>query len=153
MSSAVDLSHKISRSRGFTLVEVLIALAVVALGAAALMSALSSGSQTVERLRDRSFAEWVALNRLTELRLAAQWPAESGASGELEMAGRRWQWRQLIEPTEVERLWRLQIDVRPLDTGRDAEDWLVTIYGARGAMPARSAQDDAAWDRIAESAP
>ena len=57
------------RTRGFTLVEVLVALAIVALGSAAVMTALSTGSQSTSRLRERSYAEWVALNRLTEIRV------------------------------------------------------------------------------------
>jgi type II secretion system protein I len=54
---------------GFTLVEVLVALVVVAIGLAALMVAVSGAARTSGYLRDKTLAQWIALNRLTEVRL------------------------------------------------------------------------------------
>ncbi len=62
--------------RGFTLIEVLVALAIVAIGMAALLSALSSSADSASYLRDKTFAEWVALNRIEEVRLASAMPQE-----------------------------------------------------------------------------
>jgi prepilin-type N-terminal cleavage/methylation domain-containing protein len=59
------------RSSGFTLVEVLVALVVVALGLAALMVAVQGAARTSGYLRDKTIAEWIALNRITEVRLTA----------------------------------------------------------------------------------
>jgi general secretion pathway protein I len=59
------------RSRGFTLVEVLVALVVVALGLAALMVAVQGAARTSGYLRDKTLAQWIALNRITEVRLTA----------------------------------------------------------------------------------
>jgi general secretion pathway protein I len=56
-------------SRGFTLVEVLVALVIVAMGLAALMSAVSGAARTSGYLRDKTLAQWIALNRLSEVRL------------------------------------------------------------------------------------
>ena len=56
-------------SRGFTLVEVLVALTVVALGLTALMVAVSGTARTSGYLRDKTIAQWIALNRLTQVRL------------------------------------------------------------------------------------
>jgi general secretion pathway protein I len=55
--------------RGFTLVEVLVALVVVALGLAALMVAVQGAARTSGYLRDKTLAQWVALNRIAEVRL------------------------------------------------------------------------------------
>ena len=55
-------------SRGFTLVEVLVALMVVAMGLAALMVAVSGTARTSGYLRDKTLAQWMALNRLSEVR-------------------------------------------------------------------------------------
>jgi type II secretion system protein I len=54
---------------GFTLVEVLVALVVVAIGLAALMVAVSGTARTSGYLRDKTLAQWIALNRLAEVRL------------------------------------------------------------------------------------
>ena len=58
------------RAAGFTLIEVLVALMVVAIGLSALMVTLSSTARTSAALRDKTLAQWIALNRLTELRLS-----------------------------------------------------------------------------------
>ena len=56
--------------RGFTLIEVMVALAVVAVALPALLMTLSQQLDSVRYLEDRSHAQWVAANRLAELRLA-----------------------------------------------------------------------------------
>ncbi len=58
-------------SGGFTLVEVLVALVVVALGLAALMVAVQGAARTSGYLRDKTLAQWIALNRIVEVRLTA----------------------------------------------------------------------------------
>jgi prepilin-type N-terminal cleavage/methylation domain-containing protein len=58
-------------SSGFTLVEVLVALVVVALGLAALMVAVQGAARTSGYLRDKTLAQWIALNRIAEVRLTA----------------------------------------------------------------------------------
>ena len=62
--------------RGFTLIEVLVALAIVAIGMSAVLSALSSSADTVSYLRDKTFAQWVALNKIATLRISGQQPAD-----------------------------------------------------------------------------
>jgi general secretion pathway protein I len=59
------------RENGFTLVEVLVALVVVALGLAALMVAVQGAARTSGYLRDKTLAQWIALNRIAEVRLTA----------------------------------------------------------------------------------
>ena len=138
--------------RGFTLVEVLVALAIVALGSAAVMTALGTGAQASSRLRDRSYAEWIALNRLAEIRVSREWPLAKSESGEELMAGRRWQWRQTIEASDVRGLWRIRVDARPVEYS-NGDEWLATIHGARGDDLARVGRDDAIWDSATRSAP
>ena len=138
--------------RGFTLVEVLVALAIVALGSAAVMTALGTGSQSTSRLLERSYAEWVALNRMAEIRVSRDWPLASTEIGEETMAGQRWQWRQTIERSDVRGVWRIRVDARL--TGRTSgDDWLVTVHGARGDDLASRGRDDAIWDTASRSAP
>jgi len=140
------------KSSGFTLVEVLVALAIVALGSAAVMTALGTGSQSTSRLRERSYAEWVALNRLAEIRVSRDWPLASTEAGEETMAGQRWQWRQTIERSDVRGVWRIRVQAR-LASGTSGEDWLATVHGASGDDPASSGRDDAIWDTASRSAP
>lgn len=91
---------------GFTLVEVLVALVIVAIGLAALMTAVSGTARTSGYLRDKTLAQWIALNRIAEVRLTVNKLAQSapltasgstrstgtsgGDAGELQFAGRTW---------------------------------------------------------------
>jgi general secretion pathway protein I len=93
-----DLTPTASGSRGFTLVEVLVALIIVAMGLGALMVAVSGTARTSGYLRDKTLAEWIALNHLSEIRLNLnQTPLVNSTltnstpdSVQLNFAGRKW---------------------------------------------------------------
>jgi general secretion pathway protein J len=80
----------IRASRGFTLVEVLVALMIVAMGLAALMVAVSGTARTSGYLRDKTLAQWMALNRLSEVRLNLSQFGQNTDTGELNFANRTW---------------------------------------------------------------
>ncbi len=96
---------------GFTLAEVLVALAVVAIGMSAAITAVASFVSDTTWMRDRTYAHWIAMNTLTELRLRDQTPEEEELDDDLEYAGRNWVWRAEISQTEVENLFRVDIEV------------------------------------------
>jgi general secretion pathway protein I len=100
------------RQRGFTLVEVLIALAVLAIALAAVMRTLSQGIDVNANLRDRNLALWVAQNRLTLHQIQHDWPGTDTRDGEAEMGGRRWRWREQVAATPEPALRRIEIEVR-----------------------------------------
>ena len=102
------------RQRGFTLVEVMVALAVVAIAVPALLVALYQQIDNTGYLRDRTLAQMVASNKLAEMRLviaATRDLKKEKADGNLEFADREWFWRSEIEPTEVARFFRLEVQV------------------------------------------
>ena len=101
------------RARGFTLVEVLVALVIVAAGAAVVLSSLNTAVNSTVYLRDKTFAQWVAENRIAETRLATTPPANGTTEGEVDFAGQRWRWRQKIENAQVPGLRRIDVSVRP----------------------------------------
>lgn len=104
----------IARTRGFTLVEVMVALAIVALALPALLFALHQQVDGTGYLRDKSLAQIVANNKLVELRLLAAARGElfQGAdSGREELAGREWFWRVESTPTQVQGFFRIEISV------------------------------------------
>ncbi|CAI8431197.1 MAG TPA: type II secretion system protein GspI [Halieaceae bacterium] len=106
---------------GFTLIEVMVALTVVAVTLPALLFLLSQQIDGTAYLRDRSVAQWVAADRVAEVRLvtAKLRRAESGViAGESVRAGRTWYWRSEIQETPVPGFMRLTVTV----TGEDADD-------------------------------
>jgi len=116
------------RQRGFTLLEVLIALAVLALGMTAVIGAAGSSTRRGSELRDRTFADWVAMNELTSLRLAKTVPSGS-LSGDADMAGEKWHWTATVSSTQDPDLLRIDVAVAPADKPDDA---LETVSGFMG---------------------
>ncbi|HLA70865.1 MAG TPA: type II secretion system minor pseudopilin GspI [Steroidobacteraceae bacterium] len=106
--------------RGFTLIEVLIALAVVALAVGALLGTITSAASNISYLRDKTLAEWVALNRLAEIRISQQMPDVGKRTGNTVMAGMRWQWEQEVIELPVKGMFR--VDVRSRPTGETVDD-------------------------------
>jgi general secretion pathway protein I len=100
--------------RGFTLVEVMVALAIVAIAVPALLLALFQQLDGTEHLRDRSIASWVATDRLSELRLVV---AKQGARpegellGETRLAERDWYWWIDQQATEIPGFIRVDVKV------------------------------------------
>jgi general secretion pathway protein I len=119
---------------GFTLIEVLVALAIVAIGMAAVLGALSSSADTVVYLRDKTFATWVALNQIAQVRLSGQLPANGGSDGDVEdFAGRKWHWHQEVSGTQVPGIARIDVSVRPADVQADKDSgWYATMTGIWG---------------------
>lgn len=125
------------RRGGFTLVEVLVALVIVAMGMAALLGTLSSAADTSIYLRDKTFAQWIALNRVSELRLAARRPTKGKSSGEIDYAGRKWRYEQEVVETDVPGVLRIDVKVadaaaQPRQGRKSKEDWTATASGVVG---------------------
>ena len=120
------------RQRGFTLIEVLVALVVVALGMSALMETMGSSADTATWLRDRTFAQWIAYNQLTLTRLTGTLPATGQSDGELDFAGHHWRWRQVVSSLSFPGVERIDVMVQPADTPLDEKHWMATVSGATG---------------------
>ena len=96
---------------GFTLLEVLVALAVVAIALAALVSAATGQIKIAERTRDKAIAGWVAANVLTDLKLREHFPEPGERTGEVAMANQRFSWRALVQTTVESDLRRIDLRV------------------------------------------
>jgi len=119
--------------RGFTLVEVLVALAIVALAVPALLFALDQQVDGTAYLRDKSLARLVASNKLTEVRLLADARGQllrGSESGEAHLAGRDWYWWLDSEGTDVPGFNRVTVRVG-LAAEEDANS-LFTLVGYLG---------------------
>ena len=95
------------RLHGFTLIEVLVALAIVAFGLTALFTVTNQTARASTYLREKTLAQWIALNRITEARLAGQPPADDNMEGETKYAGQDWRWELKTIKTPVSGIVRL----------------------------------------------
>jgi general secretion pathway protein I len=108
------------RPGGFTLIEVIIALAIVALAVGALLGTITSSASNVLYLKDKTLAQWVALDRLAEIRTAKLMPDKGKRTGNAEMAGQRWQWEEEVVELPVKGMFRIDVRARP--TGETVND-------------------------------
>jgi len=125
-----------ARDMGFTLLEVLVAIVVVATGLLAVSSAAGNSSRRAIQLRDDTFAQWVGLNELTMLRVAQTWPNDDSLNGDADMAGEKWHWKATMTKTADPGLLRVDIDVTAPDKPDDA---VVTVTGFMGLPPNQQA--------------
>jgi len=103
------------RIGGFTLLEVLVALAVLALTMGAVIKAVGGYTGNQAYLRDRTLATWVARNVLVEQQVEDAWPSVGELKGTTESGGREWRWLGTVSQTDEEDLRRLDVEVRPID--------------------------------------
>lgn len=129
------------RQPGFTLLEVLVALAVLAIAMGAIIHAATQSINTVAALRDQTFAGWVARNQVNALLLeAAPWPEEGSRQGAAELANRAWRWEARFYQTNDPDLRRLELTVRAGETGPELHK-LIAFKGKAPEKPAADATD------------
>jgi general secretion pathway protein I len=98
--------------RGFTLIEVLAALIIVALGMLAVIKGVNETVRNSNYLRDKTLAHWIAMNQLTEVRLSGRVPEMAKSDGDLQFAGQKWRWKMNVTQTPVKSMRRIDINVR-----------------------------------------
>lgn len=130
------------RCKGFTLIEVMVALSIVALSLTAVAASMVQMIDAANTMRDRTYASWIAQNKITEIRLAADSPEVSASSGEVDYANTTWEWRAVVSDTGVEDLFRIDVSV----TLAGSEDIIRSVTGFVG-LPSAPGEANRVWSR------
>jgi len=95
-----SLAKTTFKQAGMTLLEVMVAMSVFATAGLAVMKVATENLSSLAYLEEKTFANWVAGNTLTELKLTQTIPGKSWRKGESELAGRTWYWRYKAQATD-----------------------------------------------------
>lgn len=106
----------------------MVALTIVAFSLTAVAASMSQMIDAANAMRDRTYASWIAQNKLAEMRLAGTIPEVSTTSGELDYANARWAWRAVVSETGIENFMRIDISI----TYADSDYEIRTVTGFVG---------------------
>lgn len=110
------------RSKGFTLLEVMVALLVVALALTALVKGAGEKVNNANELRDKTFAQWVAVNKINEWRAQNLFPGISRTTGQQMMGQQEWYWASQVIKTEDKNIRRVELSVYKNEEARSKKE-------------------------------
>ena len=110
----MNFSKSIKLQRGFTLIEIIIALGIVSVAVVAIVDAMGKHTNAASQLEGRILASWIASNHIAEIRHESKTDrVKLGSKSEVvKMGGQRWRVRSKIDETEVERVFLVEVEVK-----------------------------------------
>ncbi len=121
------LNRKVSIfNLGFTLIEVMLAMAVFAIAGTALLGSAETNLSTLSKLEQNIIASWVVSNQLVEASLDQSWPPKNNKQGKVEMAGKEWYWQQEVIKTTDKNMRAIVMKVRINEKDESAAVQMVT---------------------------
>ncbi|MDB4223392.1 type II secretion system minor pseudopilin GspI [Granulosicoccus sp.] len=115
--------------KGFTLIEVLVAMTIIAVGVSALVGSAGASAWRADYLRNREFGRWVASNVLAELQVVPAWPSIGSKNTEVDMGTLTWYVKTSTQAVADPDLRRVDVEVR---RDKDAESYIYTVAGFVG---------------------
>ncbi len=135
------------RIAAFTLIEVMVALVIVALSLSAVVASVSQMVFAATAMQERTYANWIALNKISEVRLSNAAPETSQTDDEVQFANIDWALKTTISETGVENLFRIDVAVSYAGTKQSIR----TVTGFVGE-PGIPGQANLAWTRGSQAA-
>lgn len=118
------------------------ALAIIALSLTAVAAKMGRMIDTSNAMRERTYASWIAQNKIAEMRLANAIPEVSSTSGEIDYANITWRWRAVVSESGIENLYRVDVEIS--DASGNAVIRKVTGFIGEPVIPGAS---NRAWGR------
>jgi len=105
-------------NQGMTLLEVMLALVILATSGLAVMQSATQSLNNQSYLEQKTFAMWIASNRIATLKLQATWPALSWKNEQVEFANVTWYWRYQGVATADSNFIALDVEVSQTENGK-----------------------------------
>jgi general secretion pathway protein I len=115
--------------RAFTLIEVLVAMAILSLAMISVFSGMSQSLSVTTRLRDKTLASWIATDQITKLQITGEYPDAGNRRDQVEMAHMDWVYELKIAKIPQLDMRRIDVTVSFADS---PDDILATVIGFIG---------------------
>ena len=123
---------RFDRERGFTLLEVLIAMVIFGTTVTFLLQNINEQQRAHSEIGIKTIAHWVAMNKMAETRMEKQWPNIGVTRGEMEMRERKWYWLQTVSKTTEAKLRQVEIEVRLEESDEHPAHRFIGFIGEKG---------------------
>lgn len=117
------------KSSGFTLIEVLLALAIIAIALTALLKATAQNIENTHRIKEKNISHWIAMQGVTMIQLGLVHVNQTQeATQSTTMLGQQWYWRAKISATPVKKMQQITISVSSQQAGPFREELIAFRY-------------------------
>lgn len=123
----------IHKTKAFTLLEVLVALAVLTMGIGTVIKVAGTQATQLAYLKDKTIALWVANNKVNEIQLD-KWPNTGTSTGHEFMANQDWDWKLKVSNTQDKDLRRLDIEVNHANEDGEPIVRFIAFTGRRNSQ-------------------
>lgn len=122
-----------TRMRGFTLIEIMVALIIFAVLSVTLLVRLGDSIRSEQYLESKTLASLMAENVLASMRIEEEWSNVRSDNKTVNMADQRWEVKTTVTDTDNENLRRVLVQVRPdnMRSGKDTYLFSLTSYIGR----------------------
>lgn len=128
-ANRLNTHSSLSVNAGFTLIEILVAMTIIAVGVSALVASAGGSAWRADYLREREFGRWVASNELTQLQVLPAWPDVGTKNTEVEMGETLWFIKTRTQAVADPDLRRVDVEVRK---DKEAENYIYVVTGFVG---------------------
>ena len=117
-----------AQHQGFSLLEVIVALAIVAVSLGAVIHAVGVSANHEASMGEKTFARWVAMNQVAKAQIEHAWPSIGDTKGDEDMGGGKWVWKQKTLSTADKNVRRIEVSVWREGHEKDSPDALIVGF-------------------------
>lgn len=123
--------HNAHRTAGFSLIEVMVALLIVAISLGGVTYTVGNIARNETVIGEKTFARWVAMNQIAKAQIEHAWPSIGTSNGDETMAGVEWKWEQKALNTADENVRKIEVSVWSAASGQDNPSVTLTGFLAK----------------------
>lgn len=120
---------KALKTKGFTLIEVLLALAVIAIALTAMLKATAQNIGNTQRIKEKTISHWIAMQGVSMIQLKLVQVTTSQESTQVTtMLNQKWYWRAKVSDTPIKKMQLITISVSQKQAGPFSEELIAFRY-------------------------